>query len=205
MVDVQRVFSSREENMKYLRIGLVTMLGVGLLTLSSAMHLGAASGADVVQQLKDRAEIEALMWRYARAIDTLDAEAYASNYAPDGQFGTGPNAVKGTAALREMIARGRRDNAALIGSMYHTTANTYFEFPAKDQAVVHYYHITVTGGTAQGEQPRVAAGYGIDEFIRLKGKWLIRLAKRQRERRRPTFKGLTNFYRGTHDTHECRC
>jgi len=160
--------------MKYLRIGLITMFAVGLLILASAIQPRAASAPDIVQQMKDRAEIEALMWRYARAIDTMDADAYANNYAPDGQFGTGSNAVKGTAALREMIARGRRDNAALAGKMYHATANTVFEFPARDQAVIHYYWITVVPGAAQGDNSRVGAGYGIDEFVRLKGKWLFK-------------------------------
>jgi hypothetical protein len=165
--------------MKSLRIGLVTMFGAGLLVLSGAMYL-RAQGPDIVRQMKDQAEIEALMWRYARALDTRDPEAYASVYAPDGQFGTGPNATKGTAALREMIARTRRNRTAqkekgeAVDPGYHMTTDKYFEFPAKDQALVHYYWITVVAGAAQGEQTRVAAGYGIDQFVRLKGKWLIK-------------------------------
>ena len=41
---------------------------------------------NTAREARDRAEIEALMWRYARALDTSNAEAYASAYAPDGQF-----------------------------------------------------------------------------------------------------------------------
>jgi len=159
--------------MKYLRIGFVLAIGAGLLFVSSAMYL-RASGPDMVQQMRDRTEIEALMFRYARALDTMDADAYASVYAPDGQFGTGPNAVKGTAALKEMIARGRTDSRVRIGSMYHLTTDPHFEFPAKDQAVAHFYYVTVINGAKQGDQAQVQAGYGIDEFVRLNGKWLIK-------------------------------
>lgn len=159
--------------MKYLRIGLVMMVGAGLLLGSSTLYV-RASAPDIVQQMKDRADIEALMWRYARALDTLDADAYASVYAPDGQFGTGPNAVKGTAALKDMIARGRSDPRVRIGSMYHMTPTQYFEFPAKDEAVLHYYSLTVVGSAAESAQPQVAAGYGIDRFVRLNGQWLIK-------------------------------
>ena len=47
------------------------------------------SDAEVIQEMRDRLEIEDLMWRYARALDTNNADAYAAIYTPDGSFGTG--------------------------------------------------------------------------------------------------------------------
>jgi uncharacterized protein (TIGR02246 family) len=44
------------------------------------------------------------MWRYTRALDTNDGEAYASVYTPDGRFSAGANATKGRDALRKMVA-----------------------------------------------------------------------------------------------------
>src|SRR5262249_24263646 len=88
--------------MRYLQIGLLAAFGVALLTLPSAIRLGA-SDSDVVQEMKDRREIEALMWRYVRALDTRDPDAYASNYTPDGQFIAGQNATKGTESLKKMV------------------------------------------------------------------------------------------------------
>ena len=44
-----------------------------------------------------RAAIEALMWRYVRALDTLDPEAYAGVFTEDGTFGSGSQQRKGRA------------------------------------------------------------------------------------------------------------
>src|SRR5437762_14311521 len=59
-------------------------------------------GQDNSAREKDRAEIEELMWRYTRALDTGDGEAYAATYTVDGQFGTGANATKGREALKKL-------------------------------------------------------------------------------------------------------
>jgi SnoaL-like domain len=65
-------------------------------------HALAAENS-IERELQDRAQIEKLMWTYVRALDTEDADAYAAVYMPDGQFGTGANAVKGREALKKMI------------------------------------------------------------------------------------------------------
>ena len=78
--------------MRYLRIGLLIAFGIGLLVVPNGIRL-AASDSDVVQQMKDKHEIEAVMWKYARALDSFDPETYASVYTPDGQFGAGENAT----------------------------------------------------------------------------------------------------------------
>ena len=71
-------------------------LGVFITLVLSAGVAFTASKADedTLRQARDRAEIEDLMWRYTRALDTANAEAYAAAYTPDGQFGTGANATK---------------------------------------------------------------------------------------------------------------
>ena len=79
--------------MRYLKVGLFVAFGLGLLSLPASIRLGA-SDSDVVQETKDRHEIEALMWRYVRALDTFDADKYASNYTPDGEFTAGANTTK---------------------------------------------------------------------------------------------------------------
>jgi hypothetical protein len=63
----------------------------------------AAAQNNAAQEAKDRAEIEELMWRYTRALDTGDGAAYAATYTPDGQFVAGGNATKGHAALKKMV------------------------------------------------------------------------------------------------------
>src|SRR5881392_3081566 len=97
--------------MRNVRIGLLVVVAVfftGAVVMPGLIQLKAA-GDDVAQEARDRHEIEALMWRYARALDTFEPDAYASCYTPDGQFGAGENATKGTAALKKMIADLRKN------------------------------------------------------------------------------------------------
>ncbi len=134
------------------------------------------------REAKDRAEIEALMWRYTRALDTGDGTAYAATYTVDGQFGTGANATKGREALKKMVDGVRDGQAAAAAKgearppLYHMTANSWIEFVDKDHARHHAYYLTVTGAGGQNAPPRiVAAGRSIDHLERVNGKWLIKL------------------------------
>ena len=142
---------------------------------------GCGGDAGVLREAKDRAEIEHLMWRYARALDTSDAEAYASVYTEDGQFVAGGNATKGREALRNMIAgfKQRNDDRRAAGEtvvqLYHMNADTYIEFLDADHARHHTYWLTLAAGTGQENPPRVlAAGHGVDELVRVNGAWLIK-------------------------------
>jgi uncharacterized protein (TIGR02246 family) len=153
---------------------------LGLLAVVMSIQAFAAE-PDVAQQLRDRDEIEALMWRYVRALDTLDAEAYASVYTPDGRFGAGPNATVGREALKQMVVGLKANQAerAAAGTasppMYHVITNDYLEFVSADEARYHSYWMTMFGPAEQGGQPRVAAvGRGIDELVKVDGRWLIK-------------------------------
>jgi len=161
---------------------------IGSVLILAGMTTGIAANvfaadADVLQQAKDRAEIEELMWRYVRALDTSDEDAYASVYTEDGQFGTGPNATKGREALRNMIVnleegRSTREAAGEPATppMYHVITNPFIEFVGEDKARMHSYWMTVFGSAGQDVSPRVAAaGRGIDELVRVNGQWLIKL------------------------------
>ncbi len=150
-----------------------------VLTLPGFLALGADKGFE--REAQDRAQIEKLMWQYVRALDTEDADAYAAVYTPDGQFGSGANAVKGQEALKKMINGLRQraaDNEAKSGEkrppMYHVITNSYLEFVDKDHARMQAYWMTVFGGGSQKATPRVAAvGREVDELVRLNGRWLI--------------------------------
>ena len=170
--------------MRNVRIGLLVVVAVlfaGAVVVPGFIQLKAA-GDDVAQDVKDREAIEALMWKYARALDTFNPDAYASCYIPDGQFGAGANATKGTAALKKMIQdlKDRREEQIKKGEtpapMYHMEMNKYVEFPAKDRARHHTYWETVFGAVGRGGQVRVAAaGNGVDDLVKVNGKWLIQI------------------------------
>jgi hypothetical protein len=160
------------------------LLAIALTSFGLA-GVAVADDADVLREAADRAEIEALMWRYARALDSGDGEAYAATYTEDGQFGTGPNATKGREALKALA--GGTGAPAAGGAprpqLYHMTANHYIEFIDADHARIHAYYLTAAGAApgaagAGGEQtgPRVVAvGRSIDTLVRTSEGWRIQI------------------------------
>jgi uncharacterized protein (TIGR02246 family) len=152
----------------------------GIAALVGAALLGWPA---VAAEAQDRAQIEKLMWQYVRALDTENADAYAAVFTPDGQFGTGANAVKGSEALKKMINGFRQraaDDQAKTGekgpAMYHVITNSYLEFVDKDHARLQAYWMTVFAAAGEKTPPRVAAaGREVDELVRSNGQWLIKL------------------------------
>ena len=158
-------------------------LGVlAALVLSAGVTYTAQKTDDqVMREVRDRAEIEDLMWRYTRALDTTDGAAYAAVYTPDGQFGTGANATKGREALTKMVADLRASRVANEAKgvrnppMYHMTANHAVTFIDRDHARVDAYSLTAFGPAGQETPLRVAAvGRSVDELVRVNGRWLIK-------------------------------
>jgi hypothetical protein len=156
--------------------GVVALWFVALLGYRTS-----AGGNDSQREAQDRAQIEKLMWQYTRALDTENADAYAATFTPDGQFGSGANAIKGHEALKKMIAdlRQRTADAEAKGekrpAMYHMTANSYLEFIDKDHARLEAYWLTVFAQAGPNVPLRVAAaGRDIDELVRVNGHWLIK-------------------------------
>jgi hypothetical protein len=158
-------------------VAIVAMFG----TAATAGLASAQSDADLMRELRDRAQIEDLMWRYTRALDTYDADAYAAAYTPDGEFRAGATATKGRDALKKMIADlGQRSAEAKAkgqptAAMYHMTANERITFIDKDHARIEAYYITAFAAAGPNTPLRVAAvGRSIDDLVRVDGKWLIR-------------------------------
>ncbi len=156
----------------------LTTLLVG--TVAAFCAVSACADDALLREFRDRVEIEDLMWRYVRALDTLDADGYAAVFTEDGQFGRGDNATRGRDALRQMVLdlrRGRTGNDTLTGpAMYHVIANSRIEFIDDNRARMESYWMTVFGPSAPGEAPRVAAvGRGVDDLVRVDGRWLIRM------------------------------
>jgi uncharacterized protein (TIGR02246 family) len=158
------------------------LVGVAVLTAivvtAGAVFTATKSDADLLRQARDREQIEQLMWRYARALDTGDADGYAANYTADGQFGAGANPTKGREALKNMIAGARQRQVAASPKrppMFHMTANHQITFIDKDHARIDAYHITMVSAAGPETPARVAGvGRSIDELERVNGQWLIK-------------------------------
>ena len=108
-----------------------------VLMVGFAPHVQASDG-DALREMKDRAEIEALMWRYVRALDTLNENAYAAVYTPEGTFGSGANVSKGSEALKKIILDVKKRQAEQEAKgdkptkMRHIITNSHLEFIDKD-------------------------------------------------------------------------
>ncbi len=158
---------------------LLAALGVG----SWVWAVGTAAkpgDSEPARDARDRAQIDALMWHYVRALDTLNENAYADCYTADGRFGSGSRAARGREALMKIITdvKRRRAEAQAKGQkspkMYHVITNQNLEFRDHDHARLYSYWMTVFAATDPGSQPRVAAvGWSTDDLVRAGGHWLI--------------------------------
>ncbi|OYW44218.1 MAG: hypothetical protein B7Z08_00770 [Sphingomonadales bacterium 32-68-7] len=140
-------------------------------TLPTMPPAPIASVDTVVREAAERAAIEKLMWDYVAAADSLDANAYAAAFTPDGAFGQS----KGAEALKGMINGLRTSMGTRSAGMHHVMSNMNIEFLSPTRARVFYYWQTVFGGAAGAQTPvRVAAvGRGMDDVVKVGGKWLI--------------------------------
>jgi uncharacterized protein (TIGR02246 family) len=121
------------------------------------------------QSAADREAIHELMWRYARAFETLDPETYVALFAEDGQFG--PD--QGQDALRTMLEE-LRDSRVDSPQEYLLITDARIEFIDATHARHHHYWMTVFEAAEAGESPRVSGvGRGVDELVKIDGEWLI--------------------------------
>ena len=148
--------------------------------LASILNVTAAFAAGD-QQEKDRVAIETLMWHYARALDTFNADAYTALFTEDGTFKGGRNTVHGRKALWDMINNYKKDReqrkakGETVAPMYHMNADTWIEFLGPGHALHHSYWFTVVNGTGPDSPARaLAAGVGVDEVVKVNGRWLIK-------------------------------
>jgi 3-phenylpropionate/cinnamic acid dioxygenase small subunit len=157
-----------------------TNLAVAAVALG-ASNIVLADDAAVLREVQDRAAIEALMWRYVRALDSMDPDAYAAVFTEDGTFGSGSTQRKGRADIKQMVAdlkKGRDDRASAgtpSAPMYHVIANHQITFTGANEARYDSYWMTVFGAAGPETPVRVAAaGRGVDALVRVNGQWLIK-------------------------------
>ena len=94
--------------MNVLRACVVTAVVTTALSLGASIALFGED--NTARETRDRHEIEALMWKYTRALDKGDGATYASTYTVDGQFGNGTNATKGREALSKLPSGAKRES-----------------------------------------------------------------------------------------------
>jgi len=153
----------------------------GALTLGLLQVALAADSRSPAEEANDRAAIEALMWRYVRALDTADADAYAAAFTADGTFTAGQSSERGSAELKKMIndfkarrAETQAKGAAPTPALYHVVANHAITFLDRDHARYDAYWMTMAAAAGPETPARVAGvGRSVDLLVRQNGQWLI--------------------------------
>jgi uncharacterized protein (TIGR02246 family) len=136
---------------------------------------------EMMREMKDRTDIEELMWRYARTLDSTDADGYAATYTEDGEFVSPANSIKGHEALKNFIIgvkKSREERAAKgekVTGTLHMTTNHIITFQDNDHATINAYWLTMFPGQGAETPARVGGvGRSVDELVRVNGKWLIK-------------------------------
>jgi uncharacterized protein (TIGR02246 family) len=151
-----------------------------LLAASVALTAMLASAADepTTSELKDRAAIQNLVVKYTIALDTLDANLYASVFAENAEFTFGGNTYKGRDAIRKIVTdlQERRRGQADAPKSYHALTNTYVEF-VNDREARHRSYWQTISGPSSGPFNVGGMGRYEDTLVKVGGQWLIQ--KRQ--------------------------
>ncbi|HZF31940.1 MAG TPA: nuclear transport factor 2 family protein [Gammaproteobacteria bacterium] len=163
--------------LRVLEVAFARILAAAAVTLALAPAL--AGDAPTAAELLDRAAIQNLVVKYAIALDTLDADMYASVFAEDAEFTFGGNTYKGRAEIRKIVTGLQERNAkqpADAPKMYHALSNTYVEFVNDHEARHRSYWQTIRGPSS-GPFTVGAMGRYEDTLVKRNGEWLIQ--KRQ--------------------------
>ena len=163
--------------LRVLEVPFARILAAATVTLALAPAL--AGDAPTAAELLDRAAIQNLVVKYAIALDTLDADMYASVFAEDAEFTFGGNTYKGRAEIRKIVTGLQERNAkqpADAPKMYHALSNTYIEFVNDHEARHRSYWQTIRGPSS-GPFTVGAMGRYEDTLVKRNGEWLIQ--KRQ--------------------------
>ena len=154
---------------------IITLISFGMGFLGAPVR---AQTADLLTELQDRVEIEALVARYVTALDTLDADAYANVFTENAEFDVAGTVYQGRAAIRAIVtdlqASRDRDQAAgtPTAALYHVMSNTSIEIIDDDEARHSSYAQTVRA--AENGQFIVGfMGRYDDVIVKREGRWQI--------------------------------
>lgn len=152
------------------------------LSLAVGLLAAAAAASSYAQQrdaatAQDYTEIQNLVARYARALDTRDPDLYAGVFTEDAVFDVAGDVRHGRGEIRAIIeglqqSRAARDSGAPSRELYHVVVNSEIDIVSETRAHHRAYWQTVTvapdGAIAIG-----AMGIYDDQLVKQNGQWLI--------------------------------
>jgi uncharacterized protein (TIGR02246 family) len=122
-------------------------------------------------RIGDRVEIEDLIARYNKAIDTGDAEAWANTFTPDGEFHGVVGDFVGREALVSFVkAYSTEEQFAEFAAAQHWVTNIVLTGDGDDAEL--FAHVMMVLPTPEGGRITFVAHYE-DELRRVNGRWLF--------------------------------
>lgn len=147
-------------------------------TIALSVTPARAQPDALITQLRDRAQIEELVARYVTALDTLDADAYASVFTEDAAYDVTGTVYEGRAAIRKIVtdlqASRARNEAQGIENvpLYHVMSNSSIELIDEDEARHTSYAQTVRADE-NGQFVVGFMGRYEDVIVKRDGRWQI--------------------------------
>jgi uncharacterized protein (TIGR02246 family) len=164
------------------------MRASGLLVLAASLlattvpALAADPPANAVQRLIDRAEIQELVARYVRALDTRDPDLYENVFAEDAVFEVSGRVHHGRKEIRQIVLglrkslEERKAKGEPINDLYHTFTNPNIEFVSDSEAIHHAYYQTIRIGPDKKVVIGTMGRYD-DVMVKQNGRWFIKTRK----------------------------
>jgi 3-phenylpropionate/cinnamic acid dioxygenase small subunit len=159
-----------------------TILALAAMAAACSGPPESLESTALLQQARDRAEIEELVTRYVTALDTRDADLYADVFTEDGTYDVTGTVYAGRAAIRKIVtdlqeSRARSEAAGTPPvDLYHVMSNSSIELIDADEARHTSYAQTVRA--AENGQFIVGfMGRYEDVIVKRDGRWQIQSRK----------------------------
>jgi hypothetical protein len=154
-----------------------SMIFATVLATGQAEARADQSEAQIVQHLKDRAEIEDLISGYLSSLDSGDYERYTAMFTDDGVLTFGGHTYKGKDQIREVLKKALRApgapatdaNGKPLPILRHMAAGFDIQIDG-NTAKSRGTWVTISKGRT--DYPTIGGmGYYDDHFVKQNGKW----------------------------------
>lgn len=154
---------------------LAAVFGITLVRTGAPALAQTSPG---LQEMLDRAEIQELVTRYVIALDTRDADSYASVFTEDAVYEVPGNVYRGREAIRKIVTdlQASRERSLAAGTepvdLYHVMSNSSIEIVDADEARHTSYAQTVRAAD-NGQFIVGFMGRYEDVIVKREGRWQI--------------------------------
>ena len=163
--------------MRATRYSFMSLVGITAIAAAVCFVPAYAAESDTAQAAKDYTEIQNLIARYVRALDTRNPDLYAGVFTEDATFDVAGAVRHGRAEIRAIVegliaSREGQSTDNPPASLYHVVVNSEIELMSTTKAHHRAYWQTVRVAP-DGAISIGAMGIYDDQLVKQNGEWLI--------------------------------